>query len=55
MALGAQGAVLGAAMIATHESFAHDAHKQRIVAAGADETTLTQAFHMRASGCIGSL
>ncbi len=46
MALGAQGAVLGTAMIATHESFAHDAHKQRVVAAGPGQTVLTQAFHI---------
>lgn len=46
MALGAQGAVLGTAMIATHESFAHAVHKQRIVEAGADDTTLTEAFHI---------
>ncbi|MGU4704030.1 nitronate monooxygenase, partial [Burkholderia cepacia] len=30
MALGAQGAVMGTAFIATHESFAHAYHKQRI-------------------------
>jgi nitronate monooxygenase len=46
MALGAQGGVLGTAMIATHESFAHEVHKQRIVEAGPDQTTLTEAFHI---------
>jgi len=33
LALGAQGAVLGTALIATTESFAHDHHKQRLVGA----------------------
>lgn len=46
MALGAQGAVLGTAMIATHESFAHDFHKQRIVEATHGQTVLTEAFHI---------
>jgi len=46
LALGAQGAVLGTALIATTESFAHDHHKQRLVAAGADDTVLTEAFHI---------
>lgn len=46
LALGAQGGVLGTAMIATHESFAHDMHKKRIVEAGPDQTVLTEAFHI---------
>jgi len=46
LALGAQGAVLGTALIATTESFAHDHHKQRLIAAGADDTVLTEAFHI---------
>lgn len=46
LALGAQGAVLGTALIATTESFAHEHHKQRLVAAGADDTVLTEAFHI---------
>ncbi len=46
MALGAQGGVLGTALIATHESFAHAAHKQWIVEAGPDQTVLTEAFHI---------
>jgi nitronate monooxygenase len=46
LALGAQGAVLGTALIATPESFAHDHHKQRLVAAGVDDTVLTEAFHI---------
>ncbi|MBS0342334.1 MAG: nitronate monooxygenase [Proteobacteria bacterium] len=35
LALGAQGAVLGTALIATHESFAHAHHKRRVVEADA--------------------
>src|SRR3546814_4618780 len=46
MALGAQGAVLGTAFIATEESFAHPYHKQRLIDAGADDTRLTDAFHI---------
>jgi nitronate monooxygenase len=46
MGLGAQGIVLGTAMIATPESFAHDVHKRRLLAAGADDTVLTHAFHI---------
>jgi nitronate monooxygenase len=46
LALGAQGAVLGTAMIATPESFAHDVHKERLLAAGDDDTVLTDAFHI---------
>ncbi len=46
LSLGAQGAVLGTALLATQESFAHDFHKQAIVQAGKDETILTQAFHV---------
>jgi nitronate monooxygenase len=44
--LGAQGAVLGTAFLATEESFAHDYHKQRIVEAAVGETVHTQAFHI---------
>ncbi len=43
---GAQGAVLGTALIATHESFAHAYHKQRLVDAAQDQTLLTTAFHI---------
>ncbi len=44
---GAQAAVLGTAFIATHESFAHDVHKQHLLAAsGADDTVLTEDFHI---------
>ena len=46
LSLGAQGVVLGTALLATAESFAHDYHKQRIVEAGPGATLLTQAFHV---------
>ncbi|RZL93403.1 MAG: nitronate monooxygenase [Variovorax sp.] len=46
MALGAQGAMLGTALLATKESFAHEYHKQAILKATADDTILTQAFHI---------
>ncbi|MEO8884249.1 MAG: nitronate monooxygenase [Devosia sp.] len=46
LALGAQGAVIGTAMIPTPESFAHDFHKVRLLAAVGNDTVLTQAFHI---------
>ena len=46
LSLGAQGAVYGTALIATPESFAHDFHKQRLIAASGDDTVLTDAFHI---------
>jgi nitronate monooxygenase len=46
MTLGAQGAVMGTAFLATHESFAHAYHKQRIVEAGPGQTVRTDAFHI---------
>ncbi|MGU7816181.1 nitronate monooxygenase [Burkholderia sp. AW49-1] len=46
MALGAQGAVMGTAFIATHESFAHAYHQQRIVDACEGDTLLTDVFHI---------
>jgi len=46
LALGAQGAVFGTALIATEESFANEYHKQRLVAAGSKDTVLTDAFHI---------
>jgi nitronate monooxygenase len=46
LSLGAQGVVLGTALLATTESFAHEYHKQCIVAARTGETILTQAFHV---------
>jgi nitronate monooxygenase len=44
--LGAQGIMLGTALLATKESFAHDYHKQRIVAAKPGDTVHTQNFHV---------
>src|SRR5690606_10659298 len=46
MALGADGIVLGTALMATEESFAHPYHKQRLLAAGAEDTVLTSSFHI---------
>jgi nitronate monooxygenase len=46
LALGAQGAVLGTALMASPESFAHDYHKQRLVTAKSADTLLTEAFHI---------
>lgn len=46
LASGAQGAVLGTALIATPESFAHTYHKQRLVEASTGDTVLTEAFHI---------
>lgn len=46
LALGAQGVVIGTGFLATRESFAHDYHKSRIVAAKPGETVHTQAFHI---------
>src|SRR3569623_1794854 len=46
MGLGAQGVVIGSAMIPTLESFAHDFHKERLRAAGGGDTVLTRAFHI---------
>lgn len=44
--LGAQGIVIGTAFIAAPESFAHHYHQQRIVDARADDTILTDIFHI---------
>jgi nitronate monooxygenase len=44
--LGAQGIVLGTALLATDESFAHNYHKQRTVEAKPGDTLRTQAFHI---------
>ncbi|GGH49642.1 hypothetical protein GCM10010975_02100 [Comamonas phosphati] len=46
LAQGAQAAVLGTALMATHESFAHDYHKRRLVEAHAGDTVLTEDFHI---------
>ncbi|MEG0974731.1 MAG: nitronate monooxygenase [Comamonas sp.] len=43
---GAQAAVLGTALLATQESFAHPYHKQRVVEAGPQDTALTEDFHI---------
>jgi nitronate monooxygenase len=44
LALGADGVQCGTAFLASAESFAHDFHKQRIVAAQAGETVHTDLF-----------
>lgn len=46
LAQGAQGAMIGTAFLATKESFSHDYHKQRVVAAKHGTTVHTQAFHV---------
>ncbi|AJZ57043.1 nitronate monooxygenase family protein [Paraburkholderia fungorum] len=44
LALGAAGIHCGTLFLATHESFAHDYHKQRILAARAGDTVYTDLF-----------
>ena len=44
LALGAQGIHCGTAFLTAEESFAHDLHKSRVVAAGAEDTVHTDAF-----------
>lgn len=44
LALGASGVHCGTAFLATHESFAHDYHKQRICEARSGETVYTDLF-----------
>lgn len=46
LAWGAQGAVIGTGFLATRKSFAHDFHKDRIVAAKPGKTVHTEAFHI---------
>jgi len=46
LALGAQGVWCGTAFLMTHESFAHDYHKQRIVKAKYDATVLTLDYRI---------
>jgi len=46
MRMGADGASIGTAFLATKESFAHDYHKQRIVEAKPGTTVHTDAFHV---------
>ena len=43
---GAHGIVLGTAFLASRESYAHDYHKERIVAANADDTIITYLFRI---------
>jgi len=43
---GADGVVIGTALLASPESFAHDYHKERIVTARSQETLLTDMFHI---------
>jgi nitronate monooxygenase len=42
--LGAQGIHCGTAFLATHEAFAHEYHKQRVVAATSEQTVHTDVF-----------
>lgn len=44
LAMGAAGVHCGTAFLATTESFAHDMHKRRLVAARASDTVLTDIF-----------
>ncbi|MEI4264053.1 NAD(P)H-dependent flavin oxidoreductase [Roseovarius sp. D0-M9] len=44
LAMGSAGVHCGTAFLATAESFAHDAHKRRLVAAHAADTVLTDIF-----------
>jgi nitronate monooxygenase len=46
LALGAEGVVLGTALLAAEESFAHRYHKQRLLSAVAGDTLLTDLFHI---------
>ena len=43
---GADGVVMGTAFLASPESFAHDYHKERIVAGRYQDTLLTDIFHI---------
>ena len=43
-ALGAQGIQCGTAFVASTESIAHDVHKQKVVAAGSEQTVHTDAY-----------
>jgi len=45
-ALGADGVVLGTRLLASEESYAHPHHKRRLLAAGAEDTLLTDMFHI---------
>ena len=46
LALGAEGIVLGTALLAAEESFAHDYHKHRLLAGAPADTLLTDIFHI---------
>ena len=46
LAMGAQAAVLGTALMMTTESFAHEVHKQRLVQARSGDVRLTEDFHI---------
>ncbi|MBN9310132.1 nitronate monooxygenase, partial [Devosia sp.] len=46
LSLGAEGIVLGTALLAAEESFAHDHHKHRLLEAKAGDTLLTETFHI---------
>ncbi|MBF1802202.1 NAD(P)H-dependent flavin oxidoreductase [Alloalcanivorax profundimaris] len=45
LALGAQGASVGSAFLATREAHAHDHHKRRVVTARGDDTVHTRLFN----------
>jgi nitronate monooxygenase len=44
LSMGAQGVVVGTALMAMQESFAHDYHKQRLIEARDGDTHLTYDF-----------
>jgi len=44
LAMGAEGVQPGSLFLATHESFAHSCHKQRLVEAGREDTVHTRLF-----------
>jgi len=44
LAMGAQGVSLGTAFLVTHEANAHPHHKERVLAAGAEDTVYTTLF-----------
>lgn len=46
MAMGAEGVVLGTALMATAEAFAHPYHQERLIEAEAADTVLTGSFHI---------
>lgn len=46
LALGADGIIIGTALMATDEAFAHADHKRRLLTATAADTVLTDTFHI---------